>query len=109
MAPKKISSCIIVDDNELDRLTVVSYVRKCSFLEIAGSFSSAEAALAFIQQHKSPDVIFLDIDMPGMNGLELKKQLGKVPACIFITSHPEYAVEGFEIEALDFIVKPLRL
>ncbi|HMF69848.1 MAG TPA: LytTR family DNA-binding domain-containing protein, partial [Flavitalea sp.] len=55
-----------------------------------------------------PDVLFLDIDMPGISGLELRKKLDVVPACIFITSHPEYALEGFEATALDFLVKPIK-
>ena len=101
-------TCVIVDDNELDRLTLISYVRRYPFIQIAGSFESAAEALAFIQKNKQPDVLFLDIDMPGMNGLELRKQLGAIPACIFVTSHPEFALEWFETAALDYIVKPLK-
>ena len=51
---------------------------------------------------------FLDIDMPTYSGLELRKKLMDIPVCVFITSHPEHAVESFELETLDFIVKPLR-
>ncbi len=109
MDPKKKNyTCVIVDDNELDRLTVVSYVRRYPFLYAAGIFESAEQALAYIQKNEPPDVLFLDIDMPGMNGLELRKQLSQIPACIFVTSHPEFALEGFETAALDYIVKPLK-
>jgi len=105
---KKNYTCLIVDDNELDRLTIVSYVRRYGFITIAGLVASAEEALAFVQQHSLPDVIFLDIDMPGMSGLALRKQLLQIPACIFVTSHPEFALEGFETAALDYIVKPLK-
>jgi two-component system, LytTR family, response regulator len=105
---KKTYSCILADDNELDRLTLYSQLRKAPFLEIVGQFSSAEEVLAYIAGNKLPDVIFVDIDMPGMNGLELRKKLPEVPACVFVTSHPEFAVDGFEAAALDFIVKPLR-
>ncbi|MEO6316268.1 MAG: LytTR family DNA-binding domain-containing protein [Chitinophagaceae bacterium] len=101
-------TCLIVDDNELDRLTLVSYVRRYPFIKIAGAFSSASEALDFIGKNKPPNVLFLDIDMPGMNGLELRKHLGEIPACIFVTSHPEFALEGFETAALDYIVKPLK-
>ena len=101
-------ACIIVDDNELDRLTLASYVRRYPFLEIMGSFSAPEAALAWVQQNALPDVVFLDIDMPGMNGLALRKQLSRIPACIFVTSHPEFALESFEMAALDYLVKPLK-
>ncbi len=105
---KKTYSCIIVDDNELDRLSLVSYVRRYPFVDIAGVFESAAAALAFTGKSKLPDIIFLDIDMPGMNGLDLRKELQKIPACIFVTSHPEFALDGFETAALDYIVKPLK-
>jgi len=99
--------CIIVDDNELDRLTLLSYVRRYPFLQVGGIFESAGQALAFCEK-TVPDILLLDIDMPGMNGLDLRKQLDRVPACIFITAHPEYALESFETSALDFLVKPLR-
>jgi two-component system, LytTR family, response regulator len=109
MNPKRTNyTCIIVDDNELDKLTLVSYVRRYPFIQIAGVFASAAEALAFTQKNPLPDVLFLDIDMPGMNGIDLRKQLGQIPACIFVTSHPEFALEGFEIAALDYIVKPLK-
>jgi two-component system, LytTR family, response regulator len=109
MNPKRTNyTCIIVDDNELDKLTLVSYVRRYPFIQIAGVFASAAEALAFTQKNPLPDVLFLDIDMPGMNGIDLRKQLGQIPACIFVTSHPEFALEGFEIAALDYIIKPLK-
>ena len=109
MNPKRTNyTCIIVDDNELDRLTLVSYVRRYPFIQVAGVFESSIQALAFIRKNEVPDVLFLDIDMPGMNGLDLRKQLGQIPACIFVTSHPEFALEGFETSALDYIVKPLK-
>lgn len=100
-------TCIIVDDDEIDQLMVVSFVKRFLHLELLGTFLSAEEALAFCQ-NKSVDIVFLDVDMPGLNGLELRKKLSTIPACIFITSHPEHAVESFELETLDFIVKPLK-
>lgn len=100
-------NCFIVDDDEIDRLTTLSFCRRCSFLNIAGVYSSAAEALAAATQ-SPPDVLFLDIDMPGMNGLELRKNLSHIPACIFITSYPDYAVDSFEMAALDFLVKPFK-
>ena len=108
MDPKKNYTCVIADDDELDRLTLVSYVRRHPFIRIAGVFESPALALAFVQKGEAPDVLFLDIDMPGMNGFELRKQLNQIPACIFVTSHPEFALEGFEMAALDYLVKPLK-
>lgn len=101
-------SCIIVDDDEIDRLTAVSYAKKFPVLEILGVFESAEEAVPFLEKEKI-DILFLDIDMPGLNGIEFRKQALEVPVCVFITAHPEHAVESFQIETLDFIVKPLKL
>ena len=104
---KKEYKCFIVDDNFIDRHTTVSFVRKYSFIKIAGVFDGAGPALEAAQK-EAPDAVFLDIDMPEMSGLDLRTQMKRVPACIFITAYPEYALESFEFNALDFIVKPLR-
>lgn len=98
-------SCIVVDDDMVDRLTTVSFLNDYSFIEIQGVFDNPLDALAAVQKRK-PEVLFLDIDMPAMSGLELRKQLMHIPACIFITSYPDYALEGFDMAALDFLVKP---
>lgn len=105
--PKKIFSCIIADDDEIDRLTTLSFCRRYPFLVMDGIFDSAEQVLAFTKK-SMPDIMLLDIDMPGMTGIELRKELEQVPACIFITSHPEFALESFDLAVLDFLVKPLR-
>lgn len=101
-------TCIIIDDDEIDRLTVVSFAKKFPVLDILGVFESAEDALPFIDT-TDIDILFLDIDMPGLSGIEFRKKALEIPVCIFITAHPEHAVESFEIETLDFIVKPLKL
>jgi two-component system LytT family response regulator len=100
-------NCIIIDDDEIDRLTVISYAKRFSNLNILGSYELAEDALAIIEREKV-DILFLDIDMPGLNGLELRKKILDVPICVYITAHPEHAVESFELETLDFIVKPIK-
>jgi len=106
-ALKKTYKCFIVDDNELDRLAILSHARRYPFLDIAGVFSTAGQALD-LAQRSPPDILLLDIDMPGINGLDLRSRLEQVPACIFITSHPEFALESFERAALDYLVKPLK-
>lgn len=100
-------NCVIVDDDEIDRLTVVSYAKRFPDLNILGTFESAQDALCLIEKEKV-DILFLDIDMPGLSGLDFRKKSLKVPVCIFITAHPEHAVESFELETLDFIVKPIK-
>jgi len=101
-------NCIIIDDDEIDRLTVLSFAKKFPSLNILGVFESAEDAIPFIEKEKI-DILFLDIDMPGLNGIDFRKKTQDIPVCIFITAHPEHAVESFQIDTLDFIVKPLKL
>lgn len=100
--------CIIVDDDEIDRLTVLSYAKKFPQLQVIGAFASANEALLILQKNNI-DVLFLDIDMPQESGLELRRKASDIPVCIFITAHPEHAIESFELDTLDFIVKPLKL
>ncbi len=100
-------NCLIIDDEDIDRLMVLSFAKKFPQLNIIGAYSSAQEALDILT--KTPiDILFLDIDMPGFSGVEFRKKAMEVPVCIFITGHAEYAVESFELETLDFIVKPLR-
>lgn len=110
MTPPKMRqyNCIIIDDDEIDRLTVLSFAKKFPILNILGVFELAEDALPIIEKEKI-DILFLDIDMPGLNGIDFRKKTQEIPVCIFITAHPEHAVESFQIETLDFIVKPLKL
>jgi DNA-binding LytR/AlgR family response regulator len=100
-------NCVIIDDDEIDRLTVVSYAKRFPSLNILATFQSAHEALYTIENEKV-DILFLDIDMPGLSGLDFRKKALEVPVCIFITAHPEHAVESFELETLDFIIKPIK-
>jgi two-component system, LytTR family, response regulator len=100
-------NCIIIDDDEIDRLTVMAYTKKFEQLKVIGVFDSAEAAYPFMEANQI-DVLFLDIDMPKDSGLDVRKKMSHIPACIFITAHPEHAVDSFELDTLDFIVKPLN-
>lgn len=101
-------NCIIIDDDEIDRLTVVSYVKKFEHLNIVGVFEDPKEAIPLLTKEKI-DILFLDIDMATISGLDFRKQAMQIPACVYITSHPEYAVESFELESLDFMVKPINL
>ncbi len=100
-------TCIIVDDDEIARLTITSYAKRFSQIEIIGIFCSAEDALNFLDTN-SVDIAFLDIELPGQSGLELRKKVLDIPACVFISSHSESAAETFELQTLDFIVKPFQ-
>lgn len=101
-------NCIIIDDDEIDRLTVVSFAKKFPILNILGVFTDAVEALPILEK-EAIQVLFLDIDMPQINGIEFRKMASKVPVCIFISAHPEHAAESFALDTLDFIVKPLKL
>jgi two-component system, LytTR family, response regulator len=98
-------SCMLVDDDMVDRLTTAAFLEPYPFIEITGSFSTPEMALKAALA-TPPDALFMDIDMPGLSGLQLRKQLMEIPACIFVTSFPDYALESFELDTLDFLVKP---
>ncbi len=98
-------SCMVVDDDEVDKLVVQAYLETYSFINVIGVHQSPFEALEVAQQ-KHPDCLFLDIDMPEMSGLQLREKLLHIPACVFITSYPDYAIESFEMAALDFLVKP---
>lgn len=100
-------TCIIVDDVEIDRLMVTSYVSRFTDFNIIGVFSNAKAAMECIDNNKI-DIIFLDIDLPDNSGIDIRKKALEIPVCIFITSHPEFAVESFELETLDYILKPVN-
>lgn len=99
-------NCVIVDDDEIDRLTTRSWIKKYPFLNVTGMFSSAPEAMDNMQNDQT-DILFTDIDMPEVNGLDFRRNMKHIPACIFITSYPDYAIESFDTEAFDFLVKPL--
>jgi DNA-binding LytR/AlgR family response regulator len=98
---------ISIDDNYVDQLILKEYASPFPFLKHCGSFSSAREGLLAVDTIK-PDLIFLDIEMPDISGLEMLKQIQKkVPIAVFVTSHAEFALEGFELSALDYILKPV--
>jgi DNA-binding LytR/AlgR family response regulator len=92
----------------MDRLVVVSYAKRFSQLNVVGVFDSAEKALVFLENN-SVDVAFLDIELKGASGIELRQKASEIPVCVFISSHSESAAETFELQTLDFIVKPFKL
>lgn len=98
---------LIVDDNKIARTTMRHLAGQIKDLEVTGDVDSAIAAYNFIQE-QPVDILLLDIQMPGMNGLELTKNLGNHrPVIIFTTAIKEYAVEAFELNVADYLVKPV--
>jgi len=99
-------NCIIVDDEPLARQLIASYMDQIPELHLIGSCESASEAFTVL--HSQPvDVMFLDIEMPGISGINFVKSLKSYPKTIFISAHTEFAVDAFEIEASDYLVKPV--
>ncbi|MBS1921647.1 MAG: response regulator transcription factor [Bacteroidetes bacterium] len=97
----------VIDDDDIDRNVIELEANKFPFFQKTASFSNPVEALEFIS-NTEPDVIFLDIEMPGLTGIEFLKQKPLISALvIFITSHPEFALEGFELDAFDYLLKPV--
>ena len=97
---------IIVDDDDIDRIALSHYLKDYRNLEHLASFSAPQNCLNFLK-HNKVDILFLDVEMPGMNGLQLlSKVKDRIGCAILTTSHLEYASLGFEADALDYIVKP---
>ncbi|MEL6863453.1 MAG: response regulator transcription factor [Bacteroidota bacterium] len=98
-------SCLIIDDEPYSRKLLEKYVAKVPGLEALATCSDAMEAMSYLQK-QAVDLIFLDIHMPGLSGIQLLQSLSYRPMVIFTTAYPEYAVEGFELAAIDYLVKP---
>ena len=98
---------IVVDDEPLARELVEGYVNQTPFLESAGSYPDALSAMEAIRNGMQAELLFLDIQMPNLSGLELSRLLPPEMKVIFITAFEQYAVEGFRVEALDYLLKPV--
>ncbi|HEY9115069.1 MAG TPA: LytTR family DNA-binding domain-containing protein [Bacteroidales bacterium] len=99
-------SCIAIDDEPLALRQIAGYIEKTPFLELAATFESALEALNFLNNNRI-DLMFVDIQMPDLSGMDLVKSLDEKPEIIFTTAFSEYAVEGFKVDALDYLLKPL--
>lgn len=99
-------NCLIVDDEPLAADVIESFVAKMPHLLLVGKVNSATEALALLKTEKV-DILFLDIQMPEMTGLELLKTLRNPPIVIFTTAYPNFALESYEIDAADYLLKPI--
>lgn len=98
-------SCIIVDDEPLAVKLLESFVTKTPDLELLASFTDSVEAINAVREQR-PDLLFLDIQMPDLNGMELARMLPEGTRIIFTTAFKEYAFESYEVSALDFLLKP---
>lgn len=97
--------CIIVDDEPLSRDILEKYIAETPQLVLAGSYSNAMDAIQAIRE-LHVDLVFLDINMPRLSGISMVKVMEDPPLIIFTTAYPEYAIEGFELDVVDYLVKP---
>jgi two-component system response regulator AlgR len=103
-------TALVVDDEPLARVRLISLLRELDQVTVLGEAAEARTALALITRHK-PDILYLDVRMPGMSGLELARHLAALespPAIIFTTAHDEHAMEAFEANAVGYLLKPIR-
>lgn len=98
--------CAVVDDEPLALGLMASYVKKTPFLELVGSYSSAVQAMQ--EMHDNPvDLIFLDIQMPELNGLDYSRMISPQTRVVFTTAFNQYALDGYKVNALDYLLKPI--
>lgn len=100
-------NCIIIDDEPLGRDLVESFAKEISYLNILGIFENPVTALSFLEENPV-DLVFSDIEMPKINGLDFLRTLENPPVFIFITAYREFALDGFDTGATDYLVKPVR-
>ena len=100
--------CLAIDDEPLALQQIVTYISKIPFLELAAQCQSALEARQFLEQD-TVDAIFCDINMPDLNGMDFVKSLVTPPLIVFTTAYAEYAVDGFKVNAVDYLLKPFGL
>ncbi|MCW3102948.1 MAG: DNA-binding response regulator [Bacteroidetes bacterium] len=98
---------LLIDDERLARQELKSLLASYPEIQVVGEANNAEAAIESIKNLK-PDVIFLDIQMPGKNGFELLEEISGLPEVVFVTAYDEYAIRAFEVNALDYLLKPVQ-
>ena len=107
-APLAQLACVVVDDNEMNRLTLEHYVGITEGLTLAGTFTSGVDCLNYFRKGGKADILLLDITMPELTGLDLVRILPEpLPDVVLVTSHRDYAVDAFELRVTDYLVKPL--
>ena len=100
-------NCVIIEDNPVDRLLLEEYLEKYSFIHITGTFVNPVESLEHLKTNII-NILFLDVDMPVINGIDFLKSLPDPPPCIMVTAHPEYAIDAFDVQAIDYLLKPVK-
>lgn len=105
-ATNKILSALIVDDERLSRIELISMLKQFENINVIGEADNVDLAIKQIDEHK-PDLVFLDIQMPGKSGFDLLDEIEVEAKIIFVTAYDEYAIRAFEVNALDYLPKPV--
>lgn len=100
--------CIAIDDEPIALQVIESHAAKVPFIHLEKTFMDAMEAIAYLQREQV-DLVFLDINMPDISGIELYNSLRRKPLLIFTTAYPDYALTGFELDAVDYLLKPFGL
>jgi DNA-binding LytR/AlgR family response regulator len=101
-------NCIIVDDDPLYRKAIEKLIKKSDILNLIGICTNADEAIKFVEKNKNLDLIFLDVEMPEMSGIEFVKTFNIAPQIIIVSSNKDYAAEAFEYNVTDFLTKPVE-
>src|SRR5690242_1398747 len=101
-------NCIIIDDEPLAREAIELLINETDDLDLIGSFSSPELVINFMKSNPV-ELIFLDIQMPGFNGIEFARTIPKETFVIFTTAYSEFATDSYEVDAIDYLIKPVKL
>ena len=100
--------CLAIDDEPLALKQLAAYLKKVPFFELVDWCQSALEAMAVLEEQEI-DVIFIDINMPDLNGLDFVRSLQKPPMVVFTTAYQEYAIEGYKVDAIDYLLKPFGM
>ncbi len=99
--------CVAIDDEPLALQLITAYIKRCNNLQLLQAFDDAVAGNDFVRNEKA-DLLFIDINMPDITGLDLVRSLPEKPMIIFTTAHKKFALEGFELDAIDYLLKPVN-
>jgi DNA-binding LytR/AlgR family response regulator len=97
--------CVVIDDEQFAIDSLIGYCREIAYIEIVATFSDPYKALSYLE-HNTPDLIFLDIQMPEISGMQIAKSIKGKTMFIFTTAHSQYAINGFNLNAVDYLLKP---
>src|SRR5215204_1745378 len=99
-------NCLVVDDEPIARKIIINYIKKLPLLQLAEESINALSAIEYLRTHDNIQIIFLDINMPNLSGLQLLKIMQPQQPVIFTTAYSEYAVESYDLNAVDYLLKP---